>query len=278
VICIFIFLGIFITTDNHSFSVTITNLTGSSIISNAFAVSLIYVSYAYSGWNAASYLGDEIENPKKNLPIALIGGTLIVMLLYVGLNFVFLKSTPVDALKNQLEVGFISATNILGPMGGKIMAGVISVLLVSTISSMILAGPRVTHSMGKDIESLSFFASTNGSGIPVNAIISQGIISVILILTSSFESVLTYSGFVLNLFTVFTVFGIFIIRYKKLDSGLDKNNYRTFLYPISPIIFILMNGWILVHLIINKPNESIIGLMTAILGIILYFASSKKGN
>jgi APA family basic amino acid/polyamine antiporter len=114
-----------------------------ALLSPAFAVSLVYVSYAYSGWNAAVYVTGEIENPQRNLSRILLVGTAVVLLLYVGLNYVFLRSTPLAGLKGQVEVGFVAATSLFGPLGGRLMGGIIAALLVSTVSSMVLAGPRI---------------------------------------------------------------------------------------------------------------------------------------
>ena len=132
--------------------------------SSAFAVSLVYVSYAYSGWNAAVYLTGEIEQPQRNLSRILLTGTAVVLLLYVGLNYVFLRSTPLAALKGQVEVGFIAANSLFGPALGRLMGAVIAALLVSTISAMIFAGPRIVQTMGEDLPALRWLARRQRGG------------------------------------------------------------------------------------------------------------------
>ncbi len=245
-----------------------------SIFSPSFAISLIYVSYAYSGWNASTYLAEEIDQPQKNLPISIVTGTLIVSVLYLFLNYIFLYTVPISKLQGQLEIGYISAEAILGPSGGRIMAGMISLLLVSSISSMIFAGPRITQAMGEDISIFSFIGKKNKKGIPVYAIFLQSGIAILLLVSSTFEKVLTYVGFLLTIFTILTVAGVYILRIKKPEL---RRPYKTWGYPIVPAIFIGLNIWILIYVVISRPWETVAGLGTMILGLALYwFEKSRK--
>ncbi len=242
------------------------------IISAGFAVSLIFVTYAYSGWNAAAYIAGEMKDPQKNLPKALFFGTLLVMAIYTALNFIFMYSVPVDELKGQVEVGYLSANKIFGMQLGQFMGLVIALLLVSTISAMILAGPRVMQAMGKDMKPLQFLSTTNKNSVPYVAIIFQSVISIALVLTSSFQSLITYVGFTLNLFTFLTVFGVFILRAKNKSIDIP---YKTPLYPVTPILFLSINAWILFFIFKNKTEESLYGLGTVLLGFIIFQISAK---
>lgn len=272
-IIFFILAGCFIAVPQH---LNIFPVQGSwaDVFSPAFAVSLIYVSYAYSGWNASAYIAGEMENPQRNLPRSLFTGTLIVTCLYVLLNFIFLYTVPMPKLAGQLEVGFLSADGIFGTIGGRLMASVISLLLVSTISSMVLAGPRVTQAMGEDLPILGILAKKTNKGIPANAIILQSCITLLLIFTGSFEQVLTYVGFTLNLFTFMTVLGLFVFRYKHPEV---HRPYKTWGYPVTPILFLLLNSWILGNLITTRTTESMYGFLTVLLGAIVY-AIGRKGK
>ncbi|MBF9236484.1 amino acid permease [Hymenobacter sp. BT683] len=243
-----------------------------ALLSPAFAVSLVYVSYAYSGWNAAVYVTGEIENPKRNLSRILLAGTAVVLLLYVGLNYVFLRSTPLDALKGQLEVGFVAATSLFGPLGGRLMGGVIAALLVSTISSMVFAGPRIVQTMGEDIPALHFLAPKSRAGIPVRALVLQTIITLAFILKPSFQGVLVYAGFVLNLFTFLTVLGLFVLRWRQPDLA---RPYRAWGYPFTPLIFLGLSGWTLAFILSEKPIESLYGLGTLAVGGFVYFITTR---
>ena len=272
IICIVMFVGFgLFYVPNHHISLAPDGSSLKDIFSSAFAGSLIYVTYAYSGWNAAAYISGEMKNAKKNLPKALFLGTLLVMLIYTVLNYVFLYSVPIDELKGVLEVGYLSANKIFGAQVGQFMSLVIAILLVSTISAMILAGPRVMQSMGQNIKGLRFFATSNKNNVPYVAIIFQSLISLVLVVSSSFDALITYVSFTLNLFTFLTVFGIFIFRYKKINSS-----YKTPFYPFTPILFLSIIGWIIVNIVIERPLESALGLATVSLGLLVYYSTKEK--
>ena len=243
------------------------------LLTPAFAVSLVYVSYAYSGWNAAVYVTGEIKNPQRNLSRILLAGTAVVLLLYVGLNYVFLRSTPLAGLKGQLEVGFVAATSLFGPAAGRLMGGVIAALLVSTISSMIFAGPRIVQTMGEDIPALRFLAARSRAGIPVRALLLQTIITLAFILKPGFQGVLIYAGFVLNLFTFLTVLGLFILRWRKPSL---PRPYRAWGYPFTPLFFLGLSGWTLLFILRDKPTESLYGLLTLVGGLLVYALTTRS--
>ena len=171
------------------------------VTSGAFAVALIYVSFAYSGWNAATYLSSEIENPQRALPLVLISGTSIVTLLYLGLNFVFLYTTPMDAMIGEVEVGAIAARTVFGELAGGLFGLALALLLISTVSAMTMAGPRVIQVVGEDFPKLSFLGRKNSSGIPARSIFLQSTIATVFIISSTFESVLVFAGFTMALNT-----------------------------------------------------------------------------
>lgn len=242
------------------------------IMSPAFVVSLYFVSYSYSGWNAAAYFAGEIKNPTKNIPLSFFIGTFFVSGIYVMLNYVFLKTVPISELAGQLEVGYLFAAKIWGAEVGSIMGLIISFLLVSSISSMVLAGPRVTSAIGEDLSFLKWFAGKNKNGVPTRAIIVQSLLSVVYVLTSTFDQVITFIGFTLNLFTMMTVVGVIVFRIRQPKV---ERPYRTFGYPVTPILFMIINLWILVYGLIYKPEESLAGLACTLAGLIVYFIGSR---
>ena len=246
-----------------------------AVLSPAFAVSLVFVSYAYSGWNAAVYLTGELENPRRNLSRILLAGTAVVLLLYVGLNYVFLRSTPLAGLRGQVEVGFVAATSLFGPLGGRLMGGVIAALLVSTISSMIFAGPRIVQTMGEDLPALRWLAPRSRAGIPVRALLLQTALTLAFILKPSFKEVLVYAGFVLNLFTFLTVLGLFVLRVR--NPGLPRP-YRAWGYPATPLVFLGLSGWTLAFILRDKPTESLYGLATLAAGLLVYFGALRPAR
>jgi len=248
------------------------------VFSGAFAVSLIFVSYAFSGWNASVYITDEIRDPVKNIPKSLILGTMVVIILYFLLNYIFLYTTPLEEMEGKIEIGFLSATHIFGDYGGRLMALLITLLLISTVSAMIWIGPRVTMVMGEDYKLLGFLSRKNKYNVPVVAIWVQTTLTVILIVSSTFEKVLVYAGFIMNLFTLLAVIGLFVLRIKHPEL---PSRYKVTGYPITPLIFILLSLWTLTYLMMDRPVESILGLITVLAGLFIYYANkvySKKNQ
>lgn len=248
---------------------------GALLTSGEFAVALIYVSYAYAGWNAATYLSSELEQPQRTLPWILMTGTLVVMTLYVALNFVFLYSAPMDSMAGELEIGYIAAEVAFGDLGGRFTGVVLAMLLVSTVSAMTMAGPRVIQVIGEDFPALAILGRKNRDGIPANAIFLQSSIAMIFILSSTFESILVFAGFTLALNSFATVLGIFVLRWKQPD--LDRP-YRTFLYPLPPLIYLTLTGWTLWFVLLSRPVEGLFGLGIIGSGLLLYFLSSLKAT
>jgi APA family basic amino acid/polyamine antiporter len=242
----------------------------SQMITPGFAVSLVFVSYAYTGWNAAIYIVGEIKQPNKNLPRSLLLGTLLVMVLYVLLNYVFLYTVPMGDLAGRVEVGYVSGLAVFGEVGGQIMSLLIAVLLISTVSAMVFLGPRITQAMGEDLPALHWLAITSEREIPVVSVLFQATVALLFIYTSTFEQVLIYAGFTLTLITSLTVAGVFVLRVREPDL---KRPYRTWGYPVTPAIFLLLNTWILIYVFIDKPTESLVGLGIVAVGAALYGVS-----
>ncbi|MBT8135689.1 MAG: amino acid permease [Gammaproteobacteria bacterium] len=240
--------------------------------SASFAVALIYVSYAYTGWNAATYLSGELDRPQRYLPLILLSGTLLVMLLYLALNYVFLRVGPMDQMRGQVEIGFIAAEAAFGPTGGKLAGVVLAALLISTVSAMTLAGPRVLQVIGEDFSALRFLARTNSDGVPTLAIMLQSLLAVVFIITSGFESILVFAGFTLALNSFVTVFGVFVLRWRQ--PGL-RRPYRVFAYPLPPLVYLMLTGWTLVFVLIEKPVEGLFGLGIIAVGLIFHFFTRR---
>ena len=239
-----------------------------SIFTPGFAISLVYVMYAYSGWNASIYVAGEIKNPDRNLPLSLVLGTAIVILLYVPINAVFLYSSPIPQIRGQVDVGLIAATNIFGTTGGIIMGLLISVGLVSTISSMVWAGPRVTQVMGEDIKILKFLSIRNKNEVPHISLYFQYAIVVLFILTSTFDAIINYIGVILSLSSLLTVFGVFVLRFKQPNL---ERPYKTWGYPVTPIIFLSVVGWMIFFVVKGRPVVALAGVATLVVGLILYY-------
>jgi APA family basic amino acid/polyamine antiporter len=245
------------------------------IFSDAFATSLFYIFYAYSGWNTSAYIAGEIDEPQRNLPRSLFWGTLSVTLLYVLLNFIFLYTTPSREMAGQNDIGYIAAQHVFGNIGGKVMGLMIALILVSSISALVVAGPRVAQAMGQDIPLLRRFAGTSESGVPVFATVVQSAIALLMILTSTFEQVMTYIGFTLNLFTLMTVTGLIVLRWTRPEM---PRPYKAWGYPFTPILFLILGLWPVIYAL-KAPDmraPSLFGLATMLTGLLVYFLG--RGN
>ncbi len=242
------------------------------IMSSGFAVSLVWVYYAYTGWNATIYFAGEVRNPQKDLPRSLLLGTSFVMVLYVLLNYIFLYTTSMSEMVGQVEVGYISGVRIFGQTGAGIIAIGISFLLLSTISSYVFIGPRIMETMGEDYSYIRILSKNNSQGIPIYAFILQLAICLLFIFTSSFEQVLMYTGIALIITNSATVAAVFVLR--KREPELPRP-YKVWGYPWTPILFLAVNAWILFYTFKEQTVESIIGVSLFLASILLYYLGKK---
>ena len=244
------------------------------ITSRPFAVSLVYVMYSYAGWNAATYIVGEIRNPQRNVPKAIALGTLLVTVLYLALNATFLNAAPMSELAGKLDVGHVAAEHIFGITGGKIMSGLICLGLASSISAMTWLGPRVLHTMGEDMKILAPLAACDERGVPVTGLFVQLAIVITLLLTASFNTVLTAVQFSIQLGSFATVVGLIVLRFKQPDL---PRPYRCWGYPFTPLLFLAISLWMMVFLMLDTVTReaSLYGLGLILLGWIIYLVSPR---
>ena len=239
------------------------------LLSPEFAVNLVWVSYAYAGWNSSIYVVGEIIQPNKNIFRSILIGTLIVTALYVLLNYVFLLISPIDVLMGKIEIGYISSINLFGFKTAKIVSIFIGLLLLSTVSSYVYIGPRIIQAIGKDYEKINFLSKVNKKGVPLNAFSLQLFISLIFIISSTFEEVMLYTGIILIITTSITVCSLIYLRIKEPNL---KRAYKVWGYPFTPITFVILNTWILYYTIRLQPFESLIGVCLIVISLGLYFS------
>lgn len=269
---LFIFVGIFFSDkQNISFSPKLEDL--KIVLSPEFAVNLVWVSYAYAGWNSSVYVVGEIVKPNKNIFKSILIGTLLVAAFYVMLNYVFLVVSPIESLKGEIEIGYISSVILFGEKSAKLISILIGLLLLSTVSSYVYVGPRIIQAIGKDYDKLSFLSKINQNGVPFNAFIIQLVISLGFILSSTFEEVILYTGIILIITTSITVCSLIYLRLK--EPNLNRP-YKVWGYPFIPFIFIILNSWILVYTVYLKPTESIIGICLMIFSLGLFFVLKRE--
>jgi APA family basic amino acid/polyamine antiporter len=245
----------------------------SYIVSAPFAISLVFVMYSFSGWNAATYIIGEVQMPERNVPRAMLFGTLIVLVLYVALNAVFLHTAPIDKLAGQLDVARISGTHIFGELGGRIVGAMICFGLISSISAMMWIGPRVTMTMGEDIPALRIFARRSSNGAPAFAILFQLAVASLMLLTRSFEAVLEFIQFALLFCSFFAVLGVIKLRITHPEL---PRPYRAWGYPITPLVFLLVTGFMMYYLLTTEPLRSVLSIAIMISGLLIYAVFLKQ--
>ena len=237
------------------------------LLSAPFAISLVFVMYSYSGWNAATYIINEVREPERSLPFSLLAATLIVLVLSVALNAVFLYTTPIQSMAGQLDVALIASKHIFSDAGSRIICTLICVGLISSVSAMTWIGPRVTMTMGEDFSALRFFARTTKRGVPRAATLFQLAVSSVLLLTQTFEAVLDFIQFTLTACSFLAVLGVIVLRH---TQPLLPRPYLVWGYPITPIIFLTVTGFMTYYLITQRPMQSLTGLLMMLAGFLIY--------
>jgi APA family basic amino acid/polyamine antiporter len=245
----------------------------SHVISAPFAISLVFVMYSYSGWNAATYIVGEMRDPQRSLPRSLLAGTSIVIVLYVALNALFLYATPLNELAGQIDVAVIAGKHMFGDLGGRIVGALICLGLVSSISAMMWIGPRVTTTMGEDIPMLGFFARRSASGVPTTAIFFQLVVATLMLLTQSFEAVLEFIQFSLLACSFLAVLGVIKLRITRPDL---PRPYRAWGYPVTPIVFLTVTAFMMYYLMTQRPLQSFIGVLMMASGLAVYYLSRTR--
>jgi APA family basic amino acid/polyamine antiporter len=238
----------------------------------ALATSLIFVMFCYSGWNAAAYVASEIIEPQRNLPRALVAGTVIVTALYLGLNAVYLYGADVDQLAGKVEVGLVAARELFGSWGVALVTVVLVISLLASSSAMMIVGPRVSFALGGDVNALRWFAKTNSAGTPVNAILTQGTVTSVLIVSGRVDQILQYAGFTLALMSALAVSCVMVQRVR--NPELDRP-FRLPGYPIPPLFYLVVTIWTMAWAFLGRPLESSLALLTVAAGGALYWLSRK---
>jgi APA family basic amino acid/polyamine antiporter len=238
------------------------------------AVALIYVSFAYAGWNGAVYVAGEVRDPSRNLPRALLAGTTAVAALYLALNAVFLSAAPAGELAGVVAVGHVAATRLLGPEAGRWLSGLVALILASSVGALLMSGPRVTAAMGTDHPRLAWLSRRTRGGGPAAAVALQAGLALGMIATSSFGALLRYAGFTLSVVAGLTVLGVIVLRVR--EPALPRP-YRAWGYPVTPLLFVALSLWMAVHALREVPAASLAGLATLAVALGLWALLGRAG-
>jgi len=244
----------------------------SQFIRPEFGVALVYVTYSFAGWNASTYVAEQLENPKRSIPFSLLWGTGIVTILYLFLNFIFLNVVEFSEIAGKIDILNIVAAKIFGQENVYLISGLVGLTLLSSLNSLVIAGPRVLEVAGKDYKAIKILSRQNSWGSPYISILLQYGVALILLYSWSFSFILKYIGITLSLSSTLVVIGLFILRKNK--PNVDRP-FKTWGYPLTPIIFILINSLMMIYLSINTPLVLIPSLGTIFIGTGLYFLVKK---
>lgn len=233
-------------------------------------LSLLWIMFAYSGWNASTYIGSEVRNPRRNLPVSLLLGTGTVMALYLCLNLFYLYAIPPDEMSGVISVGGLAVGYALGAAAGTFFSLMIAFALFSSLSAFIILGPRVYYAMAQDGCFFRFASKIHPVyGIPTGAILLQGAVSIVMVLSGTFDQILTYMGFSLGIFPLMAVFGVFRLRRRGMGT------YTLPGYPVVQALYIIVVGTMLVLSYFERPVESSIAVVTVLTGIPAYVLFRK---
>jgi APA family basic amino acid/polyamine antiporter len=253
------------------------SLAGESSGVMAIGTAMMLVMFAYSGWNASAYIAGEIRRPKKTIPLSLIGGTSIVIVLYLAINFFIFRMVPFSDLKGVIPVVETAAVQAFGEGMGKVVSLLVGVGLLSCLSAFIMIGPRVYYAMARDRLFFPFAAEVHARyKVPGKSILVQGSIALVLVLIGSFEQLIIYIAFALNIFLWLAVVGIFIARKRKVG---EESAVKVWGYPVVPLFFLTASLVLMVFNYVNRPLESSAAVLTVLFGIpcyILWVRGVKK--
>jgi APA family basic amino acid/polyamine antiporter len=229
-------------------------------------LSLMWIMFAYSGWNASAYIGSEIKNPRRNLPLSLILGTGGVVVLYVLLNLFYVYATPPDKMAGVISIGGLAVGSLFGKSLESVLSALIAFALFSSLSAFIILGPRVYYAMACDRCFFPFASEVHPRfRVPSKSIMLQGLIAALLVLFGTFDQILTYMGFSLGIFPILSVIGVFKLR----RTG--GSTYKLPGFPIVPLIYIVAGAAILTLGFMQRPVESSIALGMVLIGVPVYW-------
>jgi APA family basic amino acid/polyamine antiporter len=276
VVVAFVGLGFLVGTGNIAhFSMAAQRVSTTPIVSQ-FAISLFWIYVSYSGWNAATYVAEELKRPERTLPLALTIGTVLVATIYIGLNLVFIYATPLETMKGVVAVGSLAASHLFGPETAGIFSALMGLSLLATVNAMVTIGPRVYYAMAKNGAFIERAARVDSRWhTPVFAIVCQGICSILMTLTP-FPQLVVYIGFTLNFFAVMSVASLFIFRKR---PGWQKLRVVSFAWPLVPVSFLLVGIWMTIFGMSLEPKVSLAAILTVATGAAVYhFHIRKKTN
>jgi APA family basic amino acid/polyamine antiporter len=275
VIVLFVFAGLSVGQGSWDHFGRVAERTSTSPLVEQFAISLFWVMFGYSGWNAATYVAEELREPHRTLPRALIAGTTMVALLYFALNTVFIYGAPLESMKGVVAVGALAASALFGARSAGVFSALMALAIVASVNAMITIGPRVYYAMAKDGAFVSVAARLSPrSRVPVPAVICQGACAMLMTFTS-FPQLVTYIGFCLTFFTVLAVSSLFVFRRRPNWQRLPA---VSFAFPLVPASYLVVGSWMIYYGFMLRPAVSAVAVLTLLIGAAVYYARLRSGR
>ena len=273
-ILFFALAGLFISTGNHiDFSINPTSMSIGSILTG-MGIALVAVTWTVGGWEYVTFAAGEIKNPKKNLPLALIIGTALILVLYIMINIAYLKVLPMDSLIGELKVGEATAKSLYGPGIAGAFVVVVIISMFGSLNGNILVGPRISYAMAKDKLFFSKAADVHPKfHTPGNAIMIQGVWASVLALSGTFEEIITLVVFVNFMMWIAASSTVFVLRKKQPEL---ERPYKVWGYPYVPAFFIIFSSAIMINTFFESPQQSLMGIGLTLLGIPAYLYWKKS--
>lgn len=265
----FIGLGLLIGAGSWTHLELATQRTTATPIAAQFAISLFWIYVGYSGWNAATYVAEELKKPERTLPLALALGTVVVAVLYLLMNAVFIYAVPLSGMKNEPAVGSLTAKALFGDEGARLVSLCLAVSLMSTVNAMVTIGPRLYYAMAKNGAFAPIAARIHPKWrTPVPAILCQGACAVLMTCVD-FGNLILYIGYLLNLFAVLAVASLFRFRGRE---GWQKIGVVSFAWPLMPVLFVAPGVWLIIYGAMLQPVISAAAAVTLASGALFYRA------
>ncbi len=236
-------------------------------------VALVLVMFTYSGWNAAAYIAGEFRDPGRSVPRALLGGTLVVTGLYLALNLLYVRVLGIGGLVMAQATGDRVVDVLWGDAGARLFTPVILLVLASSVSAMVLTGPRVYYAMARDRCLAAPFGRLAGRRVPAFSIVVQAAWSAVLVLTGGFEALLTYTGFAVVLFAGLGVAALFVLRARDPRA---HRPFRVWGYPLTPALFVIASVAMLTLTILRAPGPALAGVALISLGAPVFLWVRKR--
>ena len=273
-ILFFALAGLFISTGNHiDFTINPTSMSIGSILTG-MGIALVAVTWTVGGWEYVTFAAGEIKNPKKNLPLALIIGTALILVLYIMINIAYLKVLPMDSLIGELKVGEATAKSLYGPGIAGAFVVVVIISMFGSLNGNILVGPRISYAMAKDELFFSKAADVHPKfHTPGNAIMIQGFWAAVLVLSGTFEEIITLVVFVNFMMWIAASSTVFVLRKKQPEL---ERPYKVWGYPYVPAFFIIFSSAIMINTFFESPQQSLMGIGLTLLGIPAYLYWKKS--